>query len=96
MLAISISFPHRHSGNSVQPGIKRRSNADMNPLLTESDLSRFAAMHNAVTRPLVPASFSIDMSAGSAGMIHSGSMAMSAVMRRAIAPNSSDTPRAKP
>ena len=31
MLAIRISFPQRHSGNSVQPGINSRSNPDMEP-----------------------------------------------------------------
>ena len=29
MLAICISLPHRHSGNSVQPGTSKRSNADI-------------------------------------------------------------------
>src|SRR5271154_2916734 len=28
-LAICISFPHRHSGNSVQPGTSKRSNKDI-------------------------------------------------------------------
>ena len=27
--AIPFSFPHRHAGNSVQPGTNKRSNADM-------------------------------------------------------------------
>ena len=29
MLAVCISFPHRHRGNSVKPGTSKRSNADM-------------------------------------------------------------------
>jgi hypothetical protein len=31
MLAVCISFPHRHTGHSVKPGTRKRSNADMIP-----------------------------------------------------------------
>jgi hypothetical protein len=31
MLAVCISFPHRHTGHSVKPGTLKRSNADMIP-----------------------------------------------------------------
>ena len=32
MLAVCISSPHRHTGNSLKPGTCKRSNADMIPL----------------------------------------------------------------
>jgi hypothetical protein len=35
MLEICISFPHRQSGNLVQPGTNERSNADMEPPFRE-------------------------------------------------------------
>ncbi|MGO9840662.1 MAG: hypothetical protein ACLPZF_05590 [Candidatus Acidiferrales bacterium] len=31
-LAVCISSPHRHTGNSLKPGTRKRSNADMIPL----------------------------------------------------------------
>jgi hypothetical protein len=34
MLAMSISFPHLHTGNSVQPGTNKRPNTDMDCDLT--------------------------------------------------------------
>ena len=33
MLAVCISFPHRHTGNSVKPGTSKGSNADMGYLI---------------------------------------------------------------
>jgi hypothetical protein len=48
MLAISISFPHRHAALSVQPGSNKRSNDDIEPPPAEANLARVAAMHKSV------------------------------------------------
>ena len=46
MLAISISFPQLHAGNSVQPGTNKRSNPDIRSQPHDANsLSGIVAMH---------------------------------------------------
>lgn len=45
MLAICISLPHRHLGNSAKPGTDNRSNADIGHLIGSGNQVHAAATH---------------------------------------------------
>ena len=45
MLAIRIALPHRHSGNSVDPGKNKRAKVDMTILAEKAANYSIAAMH---------------------------------------------------
>lgn len=45
MLAIRIALPHRHSGNSVDPGKNKRAKVDMTILAEKAAYCSIAAMH---------------------------------------------------